>query len=95
VGTGISFSKLATQVLDNGSPVLRELAYDPTLGFEGALGVHWRTNSYGGLYIEGVYHMDLMNDVVGNFKSIDYEWTDNNSFIMFRMGVLFNIGSGE
>ncbi len=95
LSAGLNFSKLATRVLDDGQPVYRELSYSPTLGTEANLGLQWRTNSYGGIYIEAAYHFDFMNDVTGDFESTDYVWGDNNNFILFKAGVLFNIGPKE
>lgn len=95
LSAGLSFSKLATKVSDNGQPVLRELSYKPSLGTEAGIGIHYRTNSYGGLYAEVAYHVDFMDGVKGKFQSIEYAWPDNNKYIILKAGVLFNIGRKE
>jgi hypothetical protein len=92
---GLNFSKLATRVFDDSQLVYRELSYSSTLGTEANVGLHWKTNSYGGVYVEVAYRFDFMNDVAGEFESIDYVWGDNNNFILFKAGVLFNIGPKE
>ena len=89
---GLSFSKLATKVNDHDTPVLRELSYKPTLGVEGAVGIHYRTNSAGGLYAEVGYHLDFMDGVKGTFQGIDYSWKASNKYIILKAGVQFNIG---
>lgn len=95
LGGGLNFSKLATKVTDDGNPVYRELSYDPTFAAEAALGFHLKTNSRGGIFLEAAYHMDLMSDVAGKFEGTDYNWGDNNNFMIIRAGVLFNIGPKE
>jgi hypothetical protein len=92
---GVAFNKLATEVSDNNQPVLRELSYKPALGTEIGLGIHYRTNSYGAVYGEVAYHLDLMNGVKGTFQSVDYPWGDNNGFLELKAGVSFNIGPKE
>ena len=89
---GINFSNLATVVFDDGISKFRELSYDPTLGTEGAIGLHLKTNSYGGLFFEAGYHMDFTDDIIGSYEGTDYTWGGNNNYLIFRAGVLFNIG---
>lgn len=89
---GICFSKLATEVSDDGKPTLRELSYTPTFGGEVGLGLQWKTNSYGGVYFELGYHLDLMNDVTAKYESKDYEWQGNNRLLLVKAGVAYNIG---
>ncbi len=93
VNAGLSFSKLATKVnSEGGGIVFRELSYDPTFQAGIALGIHKKTNEFGALYFEVGYQMDLMDGVVGDFKGVDYEFKDNNGFLLIKLGVLFNIG---
>jgi hypothetical protein len=92
---GVNFSKLVTKASDGGTPIFRELSYDPTIGVAGALGVHIKTNEFGAVYLEGVYHYDMMDGITGEFQNIEYEWGDNNQFLGLRAGVLFNIGPKE
>lgn len=92
---GIVFDKMATKVYDNGMPKLRELSYKPALGAELALGLHYRTNSYGGVYAEVAYHGDMMDGVKGVYESTNYLWGDNNFYLMLKAGVVFNIGPKE
>lgn len=95
VSGGLAFSKLITKVDREGSISFRELSYSPVLGVDFALGLHWKTNEYGAIYFEGGYKMDLMDGNTGEFQGIDYEWGDNNNFLILRAGVLFNIGPKE
>ncbi|MCP4570593.1 MAG: outer membrane beta-barrel protein [FCB group bacterium] len=95
LGGGLNFSKLATKVTDDGNPVYRELSYDPAFAAEAALGLHIKTNSRGAVFLEAAYHMDMLSDVAGQFEGTDYKWGDNNNFMMFRVGVLFNISPKE
>lgn len=92
---GVVFSKLVTKVNDDNSTVLRELVYNPAPGLDLALGIHYKTNSFGALYFELGYHYDLMKDIAGEYKNDEYPWGDNNQFLMVRLGVLFNIGPKE
>ena len=95
LNAGLAFNKLATKVSDHGLPVLRELAYKPSLGTEAGIGLHYRTNNYGGLYVEAAYHFDFMQGVKGKFQSVNYTWDENNKYILLKAGVLFNIGRKE
>jgi len=89
---GICFSKLATEVMDDGKYVLRELSYTPTFGGEAGLGLQWKTNSHGGVYFEVAYHVDFMDGVTGEYESRDYAWEKNNNLIVVKVGVAYNIG---
>lgn len=96
VNAGMNISKLATKVeAEGGGVAFRELSFDPTFQGGVALGVHKKTNSNGGLYFEVGYQMDMMDGVTGEFRGTDYEFTDNNGFLMIKLGVLFNIGRRE
>ncbi|MEZ5359057.1 MAG: outer membrane beta-barrel protein [Candidatus Zixiibacteriota bacterium] len=96
INVGMNFSKLATKVESEGGGVaFRELSFDPALQGGVALGIHKKTNSRGGIYLEVGYQMDMMDGVKGEFRGTDYEFADNNGFIMFKLGVLFNIGRKE
>ncbi|MFH1701437.1 MAG: hypothetical protein ABIE07_12735 [Candidatus Zixiibacteriota bacterium] len=95
VSGGLVFSKLITKVTSNGSVAFRELSYSPAFGTEIALGLHWKTNELGAVYFEGGYKIDMMNGVTGEFKGVDYPWSDNNNFLIFRAGVTVNIGPKE
>lgn len=95
LSAGAVFSKLATKVSDDNSTVLRELTYSPALGIDLALGIHYKTNSFGAMYFELGYRYDLMKDVVGEYENDEYPWGGNNQFLMARLGVLFNIGPKE
>jgi hypothetical protein len=33
--------------------------------------------------------------VTGDFKGEDYEWGDNNQYVLIKAGVAFNIGQSE
>jgi len=93
VNAGLNFSKLATKVAtEGGGIVFRELSFDPTFQGGIALGLHKKTNESGALYLEVGYQMDLMDGVTGEFKGVDYEFKDNNGFLLIKFGVLFNIG---
>jgi len=92
---GLNFSKLVTKVESDGQPLFRELSLDPTFGFGLALGIHYKTNDFGGLFLEAGYNYDFTNDVVGDFKGVDYPWGDNNQYLAIMAGVLFNIGPKE
>ncbi len=95
LSAGLNFSKLASRVIDDGQPVIRELAYQPALASAIGLGLHWKTNERGGVYLEASYQLDVMNDATGKFESVDYTWGDNNNFILIKAGVIFNIGPRE
>jgi hypothetical protein len=95
VSGGLAFSKLITKVTSDGNVSFRELSYSPALGVDVALGLHIKTNETGGVYLEGGYKTDLMNGITGEFKGVDYEWGDNNNFLIIRAGILFNIGPKE
>ena len=93
---GMNISKLATKVEgEGGAVVFRELSYDPAPQVGIALGIHKKTNQFGGVYFEVGYQMDLVDGVKGKFKGKSYEFVDNNAFLMFRLGILFNIGRKE
>jgi hypothetical protein len=95
VSGGMSFSNLVTKVAGEMGPAYRELAYPPTIGAEAALGVQHKTNEYGGIYLELGFHMDMTDGVTGDFRSVDYPWGGNNTFVMIRGGVMVNIGPKE
>lgn len=92
---GLNFSKLTTRVMEDTLVIYRELAYDPALGTGVGLGAYLKLNQHGGVYVEGAYHMDMMDGVVGKFKSVDYAWGDKNQYVELRAGVAFNIGPKE
>jgi len=92
---GLNFSKLATRVLDGTTYVYRELSYDPTIGVGIGAGMYLKLNGYGGIFAEGSYHRDMMDGVGGEFKGVDYNWGDNNQYIVIGAGVVFNIGPNE
>ncbi len=92
---GLNFSKLATRVRDLNNYVYRELGYDPSLGTGIGAGAHFKFNARGGVYVEGSYHMDMMDGVGGEFKGVEYNWGDNNQYVVIGAGVLFNIGPKE
>ena len=92
---GLNFSKLATRVTDDTLIVYRELSYDPALGTGIALGGYIKFNQHGGIFVEGAYHYDFMDGVIGEFKSVNYRWGDNNQYVTVVAGVIFNIGPKE
>ena len=79
----------------DGALAYRELSHDPTLSTGVSLGLFKKTNSYGGLYLETTFNVDLMDGVAGDFKGREYEWGDNNQYIVIKAGIVFNIGPGE
>ncbi|MCK5126462.1 MAG: hypothetical protein KAR42_09420 [candidate division Zixibacteria bacterium] len=96
LNAGVNFSKMATRVVgENGAVVFRELSYDPTMQGGLALGFHKKTNEFGAMFLEVGYHMDMMDGVKGEFKGKEYEFTENNGFMVVRLGILFNIGPKE
>jgi len=92
---GLNFSKMVTKVERDGVPAFRELSHDPTLGTGISLGLYKKTNSYGGLYLETAFNFDLMDGVAGDFRGQEYEWGDNNQYIVVKAGIAFNIGPSE
>lgn len=95
ITVGLNFSKLATRVKDGDRYVYRELSYDPALGTGAGLGLYLKLNNRGGIYAEGAYHIDMMDGVGGEFKGVDYNWGDNNQYVVIGAGVVFNIGPKE
>ncbi len=95
LNAGLNFSKLVTRVEREGVVAYRELSHDPTLGTGISVGVFAKTNSYGGLYLEGTFNFDLMDGVGGDYKDQVYEWGDNNQYFVVKAGVVFNIGPSE
>lgn len=95
LSAGINFSKMATRVDGETGPILRELSLGPTLGTSFALGVHFKTNDYGAIFVEAAYSYDLTSGVSGEYKGKDYEWGDNNQYLLLKAGVAFNIGPKE
>jgi hypothetical protein len=95
LAAGLSFSKLSSRVTDAAGSRYRELSYAATLGTDAALGVQFQTNTYGGLYLEGGFHYDFMNNVQGTYRGTDFSWPDNNTYLLARLGVFVNIGRGE
>lgn len=95
LSAGLNFSKLATKVEGESGPIFRELSYDPTLGTELALGAHYKTNDFGGIFAEAAFHFDMTDGATGEYKGINYEWGGNDMFVMFRLGILFNVGPKE
>ncbi len=95
LSAGLNFSKLATRVQDGDSYVYRELGYDPCLGTGAGLGMYLKMNAHGGVFLEGTYHIDMMDGVGGEFKGVDYNWGDNNQYAVITAGVVFNIGPRE
>jgi hypothetical protein len=75
---------------------MRELSQDPTLATEAALGVHYRNNDFGGLYLEGAAHYDFTGGNDGDYRGVPYSWTNGNTmYFLVRAGILFNIGRKE
>lgn len=95
VMAGLNFSKLVTVVQDESGPSFRELSLSPTLGTGAALGIHYKTNEYGAIFLEAGLNYDFTDKVSGEFKGIDYEWGDNNQYLSIKAGVLFGIGRKE
>lgn len=96
INVGANFSKLATKVeAEGGGVAFRELSYDPTFQGGIALGIQKKNNSYGGVYAEVAYQMDMMNGIKGEFRGANYEFPDNNGYLLFKLGILFNIGRRE
>ena len=95
LSAGLNFSKFGTKVFDDSQPVFRELSYKPSLGTAAALGFQWKTNDRGGIFLEFDYNYDFVKDNTGEFESIDYSWKENNSYLMIKAGVVFNIGPKE
>jgi len=95
LSVGLNFSKLATRVLDGTRYVYRELGYDPALGTGVSVGAFLKLNQHGGVYVEGTYHIDMMDGIGGEFKGVDYRWGDNNQYVVLGAGVIFNIGPKE
>ncbi len=95
VTAGLNFSKLVTIVEGETGPAFRELSLDPTIGTGAALGIYYKTNEYGSLFLEAAYNYDFTDGVAGEFKGIDYEWKENNQYLMLKVGVQFNIGPKE
>lgn len=92
---GLNFSKLVQRVDGESGPTYRELSLEPTLGVGLGLGVYLKTNDYGAVYLEGTYHYDFTNGITGEFRGMDYEWGDNNQYLLVKAGVAFNIGPRE
>ncbi len=88
----LNFSKMVTEVVDDGQPKFRELSYDQTLGLEVLLGIEYQTNSYGGIFLEAGYHFDMMSGNTGDFEGDLYEWPENNAHIVINAGVIVNLG---
>jgi hypothetical protein len=92
---GLNFSKLVTRIESESGPQYRELSYAPTMAAGLAIGVHYKTNEYGAIYFEGAFNFDFTDGVKGDHKGVDYSWEDNNTYLVFKVGVLFNIGPRE
>lgn len=95
LNAGLNFSKMVTKVERDGIPAYRELSHDPTLGTGISLGIFKKTNSYGGVYLETTFNFDLTDGLAGDFKGVEYEWGDNNQYVVVKAGVVFNIGPAE
>lgn len=96
LSAGVNFSKLAAKVAgEGGVPVYRELSHDPAPGAELSVGLHKKTNERGAIFIEAAFHIDMMNGTAAEYRGVDYEWGDNNQFVIIRAGILFNIGPKE
>ncbi len=92
---GLNFGKLVTKVEGETGPVYRELSHSPTLGAGLSLGMYKRTSEFGGVYLEATFNFDLMDGVTGDYQGRDYEWGDNNQYVVIKAGVVFNIGPSE
>jgi hypothetical protein len=93
---GLNFSKLVAEVMDeNNLPTYRELSHKPTLGTGVNVGIHYKTNDYGALFVELGFHYDFTDGISGEFHGVDYAWGSNNQFLLVKVGVMFNIGPKE
>lgn len=93
---GVNFSKLARVVEDDGINVFREISQDPTLAAEFALGLQYKNNEFGGLFLEGAAHYDLSGGNSGDYREVSYPWNNgNNMYMLIRAGIIFNIGRKE
>jgi len=92
---GLNFSKMVTKVEGEIGPIFRELSHKPTLGTGISAGLQKKTNELGAVYFEATFNFDMMDGVAGQYKGVDYKWGGNNQYLVFKAGVVINIGSGK
>jgi hypothetical protein len=95
LSAGLNFSKMVTKVEGEIEPLFRELSLSPSLGAGIGLGIHYKTNEFGAFFAEASYNQDFTKSVNGEYRGVDYDWGDDNNYLLIKAGVSFNIGPKE
>lgn len=92
---GVSFNRLVTPILGAEGPSYGELTYKPAGGAGLGLGLQFKTNEFGGLFVEATYNYDFTEGIKDEYRDIEYEWGGNNQYVTLKFGVVYNIGPRE
>lgn len=92
VSGGAVFAKYPTWVGD-AKARLREVSYSPVFGAGFHAGLLYYTSEYGGLFLEGSYHMVMLKDVSGDHSGVKYYLKDNIHYLELNAGIMVFFGS--
>ncbi|UCD17027.1 MAG: outer membrane beta-barrel protein [Candidatus Zixiibacteriota bacterium] len=94
ISGGAVFPKFATWVTEDRN-TMRELSYDPALSLGLFAGLLWYTSDYGGLFLEAGYHLNMTEEVEGEYASEKILLKDNVEYISVKIGISVFFGPEE